>query len=141
DLAVNVLTISLQLFVTARVVQRFGVLVALCALPILTTLGFIFLGLFPLLLTLVIFQVVRRAGAYALARPAREMLYTVVPPADKYASKNFIDTAVYRGGDAAFAFVFDLFKGLGLGVNAMAFAAVPLALLWTAVAALLGRSH
>ena len=50
-------------------------------------------------------MVVRREGEYAIVRPGREMLYTVVSPVQKYMAKNFIDTVVYRGGDALSAWV------------------------------------
>src|SRR5690606_22086481 len=52
-----------------------------------------------------IVMVIRRVGEYALVRPGREMLYTVIPPEEKYKAKNFIDTVVYRGGDAVSAWV------------------------------------
>ena len=38
--------------------------------------------------------VLRRAGNYAVARPARETLYTVVSREDKFKAKSFIDTFV-----------------------------------------------
>ncbi len=40
-----------------------------------------------------------RSSNYAIARPCREMLYTVLPRDAKYKAKNFIDTFVYRFGD------------------------------------------
>lgn len=68
-------------------------------LPALTVIGFLALGSFPILAVFVVFQVLRRAGEYAVARPTREVLYTVLDREDKYKAKHFIDTFVYRGGD------------------------------------------
>ena len=95
DLAVNALTILGQVFVTGRMVARFGLPVTLALMPAVVGLGFVTLGLFPVLAVLVAFQVLRRAGNYAIARPAREMLFTVIGREEKYKSKNFIDTVVY----------------------------------------------
>ncbi|MFA9460469.1 NTP/NDP exchange transporter [Thiohalorhabdus methylotrophus] len=139
DLAVNILTLGVQLFVTGRVVSRLGVGVALGLLPALVALGFGVLALAPVLGVLVVFQVLRRAASYALARPAREVLFTVVGREERYKAKNVIDTVVYRGGDAATGWVFAGLTGLGLGLAAMAAVAVPLAVGWLALGVGLGR--
>ena len=139
DLATNALTVAAQLFATARLVRWLGLPGALVLMPLVLAVGFVCLGLAPTLTVLVVFQVLRRAGGYAVARPAREMLFTVVAREDKYKSKNFIDTVVYRGGDAMSAWGFAALAALGLGTSALAFAAVPLALAWMASGWLLGR--
>ncbi|MGA7799366.1 MAG: MFS transporter, partial [Gammaproteobacteria bacterium] len=120
DLAVNLLTVLTQLLVVARLVERFGLATALALIPLGAAAGFAVLGLYPTLAVLVVFQVVRRAGNYALTRPAREMLYTVVPREDKYKSKNFNDTVIYRGGDAVSGWAFALLSAAGLGLAALA---------------------
>ena len=51
-------------------------------------------------------QVLRRAGDYAITRPAREMLYVVLGREEKYKAKSFVDTVVYRGGDAVSAWAY-----------------------------------
>ena len=50
--------------------------------------------------------------AYALARPAREVLFTVVSRDEKYRAKLVLDTAVQRFGDALAA---GLFHSLQVG--------------------------
>ena len=90
-------------------------------------------------LVLVVFQVLRRAGNYAVARPARETLYTVVPREDKFKAKSFIDTFVYRSGDQIGAWSYALAGWLGLGMTAIAFATVPVAGLWMLIGLWLGR--
>jgi AAA family ATP:ADP antiporter len=85
------------------------------------------------------FQVLRRAGEYAITRPARELLYTVVDRETKYKAKNALDTVVYRGGDALAGWLFTGLKALGAGLTLIAVIAVPLALVWAVVAYWLGH--
>jgi AAA family ATP:ADP antiporter len=99
DLWVNVLTLASQLFLTSRLLTRFGVGVILCALPVLTALGFGALALWPVFGTLMVFQVLRRGLHYGVDRPAREVLYIPLTADERYKSKPFIDTFVYRFGD------------------------------------------
>ncbi|HSF06796.1 MAG TPA: MFS transporter [Methylomirabilota bacterium] len=139
DFSVNALTIVLQLFLTGRLVVRQGLARTLGVLPALTLLGFAGLALAPMLAVLAAFQVLRRAAQYGVARPAREMLFTVVTREQKYKAKNVIDTVVYRGADAVGGWVFSGLAALGLGLTGIALAALPLAALWIAIAGYLGR--
>lgn len=141
DLTVNVLTVSMQLFVAGRVMSRFRLGVALAIIPLAVAIGFVALALVPTLAVLVAFQIVRRAGNYALTRPAREVLFTVVDRETKYKAKNFIDTVVYRGGDALSGWAFGLLTAAGLSLAAMAWLAVPLAAAWLFTGLALGRKH
>ena len=141
DLAVNVLTLLGQLFVVAKFVERLGVGVALALLPAFGIAGFVAIGLAPVLAVLIVFQVLRRAGDYAIARPAREMLFTVLGREQKYKSKNFIDTVVFRGGDAASGWTYAALKSLGLGLAGLALIAIPGAVLWLALGLWLGRRY
>jgi ATP:ADP antiporter, AAA family len=99
DVIVNVLTLLTQLFLTGRILTRLGVLAGLLLLPVLTLMGFAMLWRWELLGLLLGFQVLRRAMHYAVDRPTREVLYTVLGADAKYKSKAFIDTFVYRAGD------------------------------------------
>jgi AAA family ATP:ADP antiporter len=141
DLAVNILTVLIQLLVTGRLVRWLGLPWVLALLPLLLAAGFAGLALAPVLGVLVVVQVIRRAGNYAIMRPAREMLYVVLPREEKYKAKNFIDTAVYRGGDAVSAWLYSGMRGLGLGLSGIAWLAVPLSLLWALLAYRLGREQ
>ena len=138
DLAVGLLTLATQCMVTGRLMVRFGVGAMLAFVPALTLAGFLALAVAPGVALIVAFQALRRAANFALSRPAREVLYTVVTPEQKYKAKNFIDTVVYRGGDAASGWAFAGLAGLGLGLAAIALVAVPLAALWIAVGLALG---
>ncbi len=141
DLAVNSLTVIGQVLLTGRIVARFGLAFTLALLPGLAALGFIVLGLFPSFAVLIAFQIVRRAGNYGIARPAREMLYTVVGREEKYKSKNFIDTVVYRGGDAVSGWIFAGLQGAGLGLSAISYIAAPIAAVWIVTGWGLGKKQ
>lgn len=139
DLAVNTLTVAIQIFFTGRIVTALGVGLTLALLPALVGMGFTALAVAPVLGVLVVVQVLRRAAGYALARPAREVLFTVVGREARYKAKNVIDTLVYRGGDAVTGWAFAGLTGLGLGLAAIAAVGVPLAGIWLVVGLVLGR--
>lgn len=141
DFAVNALTIILQVFLTGRIVNRLGTGWSLAVIPIGLGIGFLILGFSPVLAVLIVVQVLRRAGNYAIMRPAREMLYVVLGKEEKYKAKNFIDTVVYRGGDAVSAWAYTGLQGLGLSLGGIAFVAVPLAGLWAWTSLKLGRKQ
>lgn len=141
DLAVNGLTILMQVFLTGRLINRLGLSWTLALLPILLGVGFLVLGLAPELGVLIVVQVLRRAGNYAIMRPAREVLYVLLRREEKYKAKNFIDTVVYRGGDALSAWGYSGLHALGLGLGHIAFLAVPLSMLWAWVAYRLGKKQ
>ncbi len=139
DLSVSVLTVITQLTLTGRFIKYLGLRPALAFLPLVTMVGFVFFALAPTLAMLVVFQILRRASNFAITRPGREMLFTVISREEKYKSKNFIDTVVYRGGDAVSGWVFSgLARGLGLDLAAIAAICVPLAALWAVLAWMLG---
>ena len=140
DLAVNVLTLLLQLFVFKRLItSRHGTRLSLCLLPAVSVAGFLALAAFPVVSVLVAFGVLRRAGEYALSKPARETLFNVLPPEQKYKAKNVIDTLVHRSGDVVSAWIFGGLRSLGVGSVQIAWLCVPIALAWLAIALSLGR--
>ena len=141
DLAVNILTAVTQIFLTGRIVRRIGVALALAALPLVCVLGFAALGVAPTLMAIAVFQVLRRSSNYAISRPCREMLYTVIPRSAKYKAKNFIDTFVYRFGDQVGAWSYVGLGALGLGAAAISLVAVPLAAGWMVIGLWLGRQQ
>ena len=140
DLAVNGLTVGLQLFVSGRLMQGMGLGRSLALVPALLALGFAALAFAPVLAVLAGVQIVRRAGNYGITRPAREVLYTGVERSARYKAKNFIDTVVYRGGDALAGWLFTGLKSLGLSASGIALLAVPLALGWAALGLWLGNN-
>ena len=104
-------------------------------------LGFITIGIVPLLSFLAFFQILRRAATFALTRPAREVLFTVLRREDKYKAKSFIDTFVYRAGDQIGAWSYPLLQWFGLGLTGISFVAAPLAAIWCGLSLWLGRKQ
>ena len=142
DLATQALTLLTAAFVTGRIVTRLGMQTALSLMPGLITVGVLALVATPALLPLAIFQVMRRIGNYAVTRPSREMLYTLVDRETRFKAKPVIDIVVYRGGDMLTAWMFTLLAtGLGLGLAGIAVVISCIAALWTLVALHLGRSY
>jgi AAA family ATP:ADP antiporter len=154
DLAMNSLALLIQATLTGRLMSRLGVSLTLMILPVTTLLGFAALwvthqsvpdgallwGLAPLVWVFVMVRVVRSGSHYALAKPAKEVLFTVVSRAEKYKAKVFIDTAVYRGGDVAAAWVLEALRRIA-GLMALTAAGIPLAVGWMGLAWWLGRAQ
>jgi AAA family ATP:ADP antiporter len=137
DLGVNSLALLFQLFFTGRLIVLLGVALALALLPALTMLGFAALALTPSLGVIAAFQIIRRAADYAIARPTREVIYTVVSREDRYKTKGFIDTFVYRLGDQVGAWAMAPLNGVG--ARAASLVAIAVAALWLLNALWLGR--
>jgi AAA family ATP:ADP antiporter len=141
DQSVNILTIVVELFLTGRLLKWLGVGLTLAILPLISMIGFVGMGFFPILGLLALFQTLRRAGNYAVSRPAREVLFTVLKREDKYKAKSFMDTFVYRAGDQIGAWSYPLLTWLGLGLTGISFVAAPLAAAWCFLSIWLGRKQ
>ncbi|MEQ1616173.1 MAG: MFS transporter, partial [Hyphomicrobiaceae bacterium] len=146
DLSVNFLTILAQIFLTASLIQRLGVGLTAGALPAVVIAGLIAIAVSPSLWVIVAVIVIERAVAFAFSNPAFRVLYTAVPPEDKYKAQNFIDTVVFRGGDAASGWLFNTVakeaaRAYGLPMATFALLTLPLAAFWLWLAVKLGREH
>ncbi len=139
DLGVNVLTAITQAFFTGRLLPALGLGPALLLMPLVTGGGFLALAASPTPWVLTAVQVFRRAAEFALVKPAREVLYTVIPREEKYAAKSFIDTFVYRSGDAIGALLDKALVLLGVSPQGFALAFLPVAGLWAWNALALAR--
>jgi AAA family ATP:ADP antiporter len=141
DFSVNTLTVLIQLCLTSRLLKSFGVGFTLVLMPALSGVGFLAIGYAPILIVLAVFQVVRRATGFALLRPAREILFTVLRREDKYKAKSVIDTFGYRLGDQVGAWSYRAMHAVGLSLNAISFIAVPIIAAWCALSVWLGRKQ
>ncbi len=99
DTAVNIVAWIFQGLVVGWLIRRFELSGALVAIPIVALLSFAALAAMPTLAVLAAGQILRRAGEYGIAKPSREVLFTVVDAETKYKAKNFIDTVMQRGSD------------------------------------------
>src|SRR6476660_8848911 len=141
DIAVNTTTVLIQVFLTGRLMKWFGVGVTLVLMPLLSAVGFAAIGFAPVLTVLAAFQILRRATGFALLRPAREVLFTVLRREDKYKAKSLIDTFGYRFGDQICAWSYPLMRWLGLGLAGISWVAVPIGAMWCALSIWLGRKQ
>ena len=138
DLAVNIGTLLLQLLAFGALIQRLGITSLLIAMPLLSVVGFAAMALSPVLVTLLIFGALRRAGEYAISKPARETLFNVLPAEQKYKAKNVIDTLVHRGGDTSSSWIMNGLKTFKLSLVDLSWLSAAIALLWLASAVGLG---
>jgi AAA family ATP:ADP antiporter len=141
DLWVNAGAFLLQFFLLGQVARRLGVGPALVTASCVAFAAFVLLGLDPTLAVLTAVSVTLRCAEFGLAKPARDMLYTVVPPAAKYQSKNAIDTVVYRGSDMASGWIQSLIGRLGVGLGDWGWIAAACSVAFAAAAALVGRGY
>jgi AAA family ATP:ADP antiporter len=141
DLAVNLLSLATQIFITGQVLKRFGTGIAAGALPAVYVVGFAALFLAPTLAVVVTLQIVQRWMNFAIANPARQVFFTVIGREEKYKAKNLIDVVVYRGSDALYGWVFDGLQALGLKLGAIALVAWPAAAGWLVLSMMLGRAQ
>ena len=141
DLAVSLLTVIVQFLATGKLIKRFGAGPATAFLPFVFAAGFIALWATPMLWVVIAFQALQRAANFAIANPAREVLFTVVEREEKYKAKNVIDNVVFRGSDALSGWLFSALRGLGLELGSISLATVPVAACWLALSLALGRAH
>jgi AAA family ATP:ADP antiporter len=141
DLYTQAATFVLQAFLTSHLIKRFGIAVTLALLPITVALGFIGLAVLGSLAALIAFESAFRAVQRGIMRPARETLFTTVPRAERYKAKAFIDTFVYRSGDALGSQTEGLLGRLGMGLAGLAWFAVPLAVIWMSLGLWLGYTQ
>nr|WP_298130564.1 MFS transporter [uncultured Pseudoxanthomonas sp.] len=141
DMWTQVAVLVLQLTLTGKLIQRFGLGVALAILPVATALGFIGLAIYGSFVVLVLLEATNRAVQRGITRPAREALFTVVSREEKYKAKAFVDTFMYRTGDVVGAQAEGVLGRLGLALGGLASVVVPLALAWAAIGLWLGRAQ
>src|SRR6266487_876227 len=141
EIWVNTITLFIQIFLTGRLLKWFGVAFTLMSLPFVSMLGFAAMAIAPSLSMLAFFQVTRRAAAYALMRPSREILFTVLKREDKYKVKSVTDTLGYRVGDQLGAWSYGGLHAVGLGLASISFVAVPVVAGWCVLSLWLARAQ
>ncbi len=139
NVATSFLTIIGQMLLVRLVVRRFGIGVALSILPFLSVICFAWVALDPTLLVVAYAEIARRATGFAFSKPSSDMLYSVVTPEEKYKTKNFIDTTIYRFGDVIGIWIIRL--SMAAGMTLVSLVLVPFALVWSMIALWLGRAY
>ena len=141
DYVAQFATLITQVFITTHLIRKVGVGWTLAILPVVTLAGFAVLAVWPVYGVMLIFGAVHRATRYAISRPSRETLFSVVTPAEKYKAKPVVDVFLYRFGDAAGAGIDGLFAALGLTLVWVAMSTAPLAAMWIALSIGMGRAQ
>ncbi|MEM7360720.1 MAG: Npt1/Npt2 family nucleotide transporter [Pseudomonadota bacterium] len=141
DLASSGLALILQLLVTSNLIRWLGYRATLVLIPLGITLGFALMAAMPILAVMVGLQIFRRSGDYAIMKPAREMLFSVVSREEKYKAKNFIDTAILRTGDTSSAWLHAGARALGAGASTIPLIGIGMGVAWCAVAYWLGTQY
>ncbi|MAW59505.1 MAG: hypothetical protein CMJ94_01575 [Planctomycetes bacterium] len=142
DLTVQILTVAGQALVTGALLQRIGTARVLLIMPIITVIGFVLLASMPVIGVFIGMYVFRRASNYAFAKPARELLFTVVDSEERYLTKPTLDVAVYRGGDVVASQTYEAIQGVsGAGAQGMSVVALPFAVAALPLAFWLGKQQ
>jgi ATP:ADP antiporter, AAA family len=140
-LVVNIGSAIVLTFGLGRFVTRFGVTAGLLLNPLIMVVAFVALALSPTLLMVQALQVVRQVSQYAIARPSREICFTVVEQRSRYKTKNVIDTVFYRLGDVSSAWILTAIRAAGLRLAGSIGAGIGFSVLWGGVALMLGRRY
>ena len=141
DFWVQAASLTIQFLLFGRLFKWFGMRALLAAVPLLMTAGYAVFALAPTFMVLVLVYAVRRVADYAITRPCRDSLFTVVSREEKYQAKSLIDTFAYRGGDAVSGSLYKaLTGGLGASPAAIGWLGAVIAALWTVLALALGRA-
>ena len=141
DLVVNICTAVFLLLGLGPLIQRFGVTAGLLLNPLIMIPAFVGVLLSPSLFMIQLIQIVRRVGQYAIARPSREILFTVVDQNSRYRAKNVIDTVVYRFGDVSSAWMQAALRAAGFGLGGAVALGVGASVIWSGIAAIVGRAY
>jgi AAA family ATP:ADP antiporter len=139
NVVTNAISLVGQMFLVKRVVARYGIGTSLALMPIVSVVGFALLALDPVLSVVAFLTVARRALGFGFTKPTTDMLYSVVTPEEKYKTKNFIDTAIYRGGDVVGTWSVKLMSSLGIA--GISIVMLPFAVLWAIVSFWLGSDY
>jgi AAA family ATP:ADP antiporter len=142
NLTINLLAIGTAMFATGRIATRYGMAKTLALVPFFVAIGFLVVAVNPGLAVIIATWVVLKGGNYAITRPGREMLYTLVSREERFKAKPVIDIVVYRGGDTLAGWSFTgLTMGLGLSMGGVALIGALIAVAWAAVGLYLGRKY
>jgi AAA family ATP:ADP antiporter len=142
DFWVNLSVVAIALFATGRITTRFGMATTLALIPFLMIGGWLVVAAAPLLAVLIGLQISRKAGNYAVTKPGREMLFTLVDDETRYKAKPVIDIVVYRGGDMVMAWFHTLLRDVfAFGLGGVALVAAVIAAVWAMAGLYLGRTY
>ena len=141
DSLVTPIALFLQIFVTKFLLENrfFGLKFILGIYGILFIIsylmmaghfaGYLFTGTGVLLFLII--SALMRPFEYAINKPGRETVYTMLKKKEKYKSTVFIDTFINRSGDASGGLLFNIMLTFGFALSAAPLAIIPLAAVLT----------
>jgi ATP:ADP antiporter, AAA family len=139
---VNLVGLTVQLFIVSRVLKYFGVRFALMILPVIALFGYAILAFVPILALVRVVKVAENATDYSIQNTVRNVLFLPTSRDQKYKAKQAIDSFFVRGGDVLSALL--VFVGttmLGLSANGFARINLVLAAVWIVLALAIGREY
>lgn len=140
DLIVQVSALIIQIFFTAKIAKFFKLTALLSTLGFIVCIGFVVLAFtHPAFMPLAVVMSIRRVGEYALVKPGREMLFVPLSSDEKYKVKSFVDTVVYRGGDALSAQIESVLAGISIVLVLLVGAFI--SFLWGLLGVFLGKKY
>jgi len=139
DFIINSISILGQFFITKWFLRKYSLSFTLSFLPIILIVGFLVMNIKTSLLIISGLIILHKAGNYILLKPAKEILFTGCTQEEKYGMKNFIDTFIYRGGDAFTGWIFTLLISLGFGLSFIALTMIPVVVYWGVIGKKLGE--
>jgi AAA family ATP:ADP antiporter len=141
DFWVQAASLTIQLLLFGRLFKWLGLRAVLVSVPVLMVAGYALFAAVPTFMVLVVVYAIRRVSDYALTRPCRDALFTVVTREEKYKAKSLIDTFVYRGGDALSGSLYKELTGMGAGPAAIGWLGALISAVWALLALSLGRTQ
>jgi len=141
DLVTQTATLFVQVLLTRPLLAALGLGRTLAILPMLAAAAFLAVGIWPVFGVVVVAQGLRRSARYAISKPAREVLFAVLPRSEKYKAKAVIDTFVYRTGDVLGGVTQLLLRTLSVAALPVVAVALPVTAAWGALSLSLGRAH
>ncbi len=142
NVVAGLLSLVLQLLLTGRLLKSAGVGVALFIVPITMTLGSVGLLVAGTLRAAAALKASDQVLRYSIDKATVELLYLPVPVTATFRIKSFIDTVIYRFGDALGGLTVLTFAA-GLGLDPVRLSWVSLLLLggWIAAAIVARRQY
>ena len=141
DLFVNISSAVISVLGLGQLMRRFGVTASLVISPVIMVVACLGVIIAPTLFMVQTARALQRISQYAIARPSREVLFTVVDQQSKYKAKNVIDTVGYRFGDLPAAWMQAGMRVAGFGLVGVVAMGVAVSTAWGFVAFALGRRY
>ncbi|MGE3274226.1 MAG: Npt1/Npt2 family nucleotide transporter [Vicinamibacterales bacterium] len=142
NMVAGLASLALQLALTSRVLRHLGVGAALFIVPIALSASSVGLLLLGTLVAASALKASDQVLRYSIDKVTVELLYLPVPAAQTFRVKAFIDTVIYRSGDALGGLVVLIFAAaMGMSPVGMAWVVLVLIGAWLAAAGFARREY